>query len=113
MAEVDFCIGTAGWSIPKEYSKFFPLSGTHLERYSEVLNAVEINSSFYRDHMPKTYKRWAESTRYNFLFSVKLNKFFTHEQALNVNSEQLAETLGGVQELKDKLSSTRRRMRYN
>lgn len=103
MAEVGFRVGTAGWSVPKDYAKFFPVKGSHLERYAQVFNAVEINSSFYRDHMPKTYKRWAEETPENFSFSVKLNKLFTHEQVLIVNSEQLAESLEGIQELKNKL----------
>ena len=34
--------------------------GSHLERYGAILNAVEINSSFYRPHRTATYERWAE-----------------------------------------------------
>src|SRR5918993_896064 len=49
-------IGTAGWSIPKEHAAPFPATGPHLERYAKVLNAVEINSSFYRLHgSPRMY----------------------------------------------------------
>jgi uncharacterized protein YecE (DUF72 family) len=54
-------VGCAGWSIPKRYAPWFPSSGTHLERYATRLPAVEINSSFYRFHQPKTYARWAAS----------------------------------------------------
>ena len=52
-------IGTAGWSIPKEQAALFPPAGSHLERYGAVLNAVEINSSFYRPHRKATYERWS------------------------------------------------------
>ena len=50
-------IGTAGWSIPKEHAAPFPTTGSHLERYGAVFNAVEINSSFYRPHRRATYER--------------------------------------------------------
>ncbi|MEZ0171131.1 DUF72 domain-containing protein [Microvirga sp. TS319] len=43
-----------------------------MERYSTVLNAVEINSSFYRPHRPSTYARWAASVPEHFHFAVKI-----------------------------------------
>jgi uncharacterized protein YecE (DUF72 family) len=75
-------IGTAGWSIPAIHAHAFPGSGTHLERYGAVLNAVEINSSFYRPHRQKTYARWAASVPEDFRFSVKLPRTITHHQRL-------------------------------
>lgn len=59
-----------------------PPEGTHLERYAKRLNAVEINSSFYRPHQRKTYERWAKSTPRDFRFSVKAPKVMTHERRL-------------------------------
>jgi uncharacterized protein YecE (DUF72 family) len=53
-----------------------------LERYAARFNAVEINSSFYRPHQPKTYARWAAATPDAFRFSVKLPKRITHEARL-------------------------------
>jgi uncharacterized protein YecE (DUF72 family) len=50
-------IGTAAWSVPREHAAPFPVAGSHLERYSAVLNAVEINSSFYRPHRTTTHER--------------------------------------------------------
>src|SRR5690349_11865759 len=64
-------IGTAAWTIPKDSLEQFPAEGSHLERYSAMLNAVEINSSFYRDHQPKTYSRWAETVPDQFFTSVR------------------------------------------
>ncbi|MGE3262105.1 MAG: DUF72 domain-containing protein [Bacteriovoracia bacterium] len=96
-------IGTAGWNIPKTESLFFPVEGSHLERYSSTLNCVEINSSFYRNHLPKTYNRWANTVPDHFLFSVKLLQRFTHEQRLAADPAQLEATLTGILGLGSKL----------
>jgi uncharacterized protein YecE (DUF72 family) len=75
-------IGTAGWSVPKRYADDFPPDGSHLERYAQRLNAVEINSSFYRPHRRTTYERWAASVPDGFRFAVKVPKAITHEHRL-------------------------------
>jgi uncharacterized protein YecE (DUF72 family) len=75
-------IGTAGWSVPAQYASGFPAAGSHLERYAQRLNAVEINSSFYRPHQRKTYERWAASVPKHFRFAVKIPKAITHERKL-------------------------------
>ncbi len=102
MAKVKFRIGTAGWSIPTPHKEIFETEGSHLERYAKTFNAVEINSSFYRDHQSSTYKRWSESVPKDFSFSVKLNKIFTHEQKLNVDEAQLVTTIEGIHGLGSK-----------
>lgn len=94
-------IGTAGWSIPKCLHAELRRGGTHLQDYSRKFNAVEINSSFYRDHKPDTYARWAEETPDDFRFSVKLSRYFTHETRLT-NTARLHEVLGGVSLLNEK-----------
>jgi uncharacterized protein YecE (DUF72 family) len=82
MTSTRLWIGTAGWSVPSRYATEIPLGGSHLERYARCLNAVEINSSFYRPHQRKTYERWAQSVPADFRFSVKLPKLMTHERGL-------------------------------
>lgn len=94
--------GTAGWTVPKIAADSFPEEGTHLDKYAKVLNAVEINSSFYRDHQSKTYKKWADSTPENFKFSVKLNKRFTHSKDFEFDPEDLLECLDGIKGLGEK-----------
>lgn len=71
-------VGTAGWSIASRYAELLPGDGSHLERYAQRLNAVEINSSFYRHHRVQTYLRWAESVPENFRFAVKVPRTLTH-----------------------------------
>ena len=83
------CVGTAGWSIPSAYAEQFCASGTHLQRYATQLNAVEINSSFYRSHRRQTYERWVGSVSEGFRFAVKIPKEITHECALVESEEHL------------------------
>lgn len=75
-------IGCAGWTLPRDAQEHFAEGDSHLQRYSTRLNAVEINSSFYRSHTPATYARWAASTADGFRFSVKLPKTITHEHRM-------------------------------
>ena len=75
-------IGCAGWSLSSAVQAQFPTEGSHLERYAQVLPAVEINSSFYRPHRPATYARWRDSVPAGFRFSVKLPREITHVRRL-------------------------------
>ena len=75
-------IGTAGWSIPAALKPQFPDASALLEKYAARMNAVEINSSFYRPHRRKTYERWAAGVPEDFRFSVKLPRSITHERRL-------------------------------
>jgi uncharacterized protein YecE (DUF72 family) len=88
-------IGTAGWTLPKEHAPAFPPPGdaklTHLQRYAHRLHCVEINSSFHRPHLRKTWERWAATTPDNFRFSVKLPRTITHEAKL-ANTGALLQT---------------------
>lgn len=96
-------IGTAGWSIPGDYSSEFPPDGAHLERYSLIFYAAEINSSFYNEHMPNTYERWKKSVPDDFLFSVKLNKKFIHGSGLKPDAIELKASIENIKTLGDKL----------
>jgi uncharacterized protein YecE (DUF72 family) len=78
----DLYIGTAGWTLPKPHVAAFPTEGSHLERYAQVFGCVEINSSFHRPHMRKTWERWAASTPESFRFAVKVPKAITHTAKL-------------------------------
>ena len=96
-------IGTAAWSIPKEHAAPFPVAGSHLERYGAVLNAVEINSSFYRPHKTATYERWASLVPESFRFAVKIPKAITHERRLKDVGDLLDRFLSEVGGLGPKL----------
>ncbi|MEO7757493.1 MAG: DUF72 domain-containing protein [Dokdonella sp.] len=96
-------VGCAGWSISSANSAQFPGEGSHLERYAGMFNCVEINSSFYRPHMPKTYRRWADSVPDEFRFSVKIPRSISHEQRLVDCESDVAAFLLQVCRLEQKL----------
>jgi uncharacterized protein YecE (DUF72 family) len=75
-------IGTAGWSIPGASVSRCPGEGTHLQRYSRIFNAAEINSAFHRPHAAATYRKWAGSAPSHFRFAVKMPRTITHDQEL-------------------------------
>ncbi len=81
----------------------FPGRGSHLERYSGRFDAVEINSSFYRHHLPKTYGRWAATVPAGFRFSVKVPREITHRRRLIDAGELLRAFLSEAGALGEKL----------
>ena len=83
----DVRIGTAGWSIPRASACRFDSAGTHLERYSRLLNCTEINSSFHRPHAAATYAKWRDSTPPGFRFAVKVPRAITHDLKLQSAQE--------------------------
>ena len=96
-------IGTAGWSLSSAAASHFPLDGSHLQRYAQVLDCLEINSSFYRPHQPATYARWAASVPEHFRFSVKLPRSITHERRLRDGTAELDRFAAEVMQLGNKL----------
>jgi uncharacterized protein YecE (DUF72 family) len=96
-------IGCAGWSIPRQSAAKFGASGNHLERYGQVLNCSEINSSFYRPHKAETWERWARSVPADFRFSVKFPRAVTHEAKLDCSAALLRPFLQQAGLLGDKL----------
>ncbi|WP_133498845.1 DUF72 domain-containing protein [Cognatilysobacter terrigena] len=96
-------IGCAGWSVPGAHAAHFPEDGTHLARYARRFNMVEINSSFYRPHQPKTYAKWAACVPDNFRFAVKFPRAGTHDARLH-EAEPIIESFASqVHELGDRL----------
>jgi uncharacterized protein YecE (DUF72 family) len=98
-------VGTAGWAVPRQWGALAPTDVKGLERYARVLNAVEINSSFYRPHARATYERWASKVPADFQFSVKMPKAITHEQRLSGVREALDRFLDEANGLGTKLGA--------
>src|ERR1700753_2521473 len=96
-------IGTAGWSIRREQADIVGDGASHLARYATRLNAVEINSSFYRPHRPSTYARWAKETTDEFAFAVKMPRHITHEKRLKDIDAPLTRFLEECGALEEKL----------
>jgi uncharacterized protein YecE (DUF72 family) len=96
-------IGCAGWSIPKAHAAAFPSEGSTLERYAQVFDCVEVNSSFYRPHRPATWRRWADSVPAGFRFAAKMPRAISHDCRLRACDGLVDSFLDQVGELGDKL----------
>jgi uncharacterized protein YecE (DUF72 family) len=103
MSHPQFRVGCAGWAIPKVHAPQFPVSGSHLARYAQRFNAVEINSSFYRPHRRSTYERWAAAVPDDFAFAVKAPREITHALRLAQTEAVLDAFLAEVTGLGKKL----------
>jgi uncharacterized protein YecE (DUF72 family) len=74
-----------------------------LERYAQILEAAEINSSFHRPHRTSTYQRWAAAVPDTFRFAVKVPKTITHVSRLHEVGPLLDQFLAEIAGLANKL----------
>lgn len=96
-------VGTAGWNVPRDSAAQVAGDGSHLVRYSRVLNCAEINSSFYRPHRLSTWERWRDSVPDDFVFSVKMPRAITHDARLKCEPEMITAFLSQAEVLGKKL----------
>jgi len=90
-------LGTAGWSVPSACRERIGREGSQLARYGRVLNAVEIDTSFYRPHRRTTYERWAGVAPDDFRFAVKVPKLITHtSEAQQADIDRFLQETGGL-----------------
>jgi uncharacterized protein YecE (DUF72 family) len=78
-------IGTSGIVIPGN-KQTFPdefKNQSRLHYYSSLFNTLEINSSFYKIPLAKTFEKWAGDVADNFTFTVKCWRGITHVKNLN------------------------------
>lgn len=97
-------VGTAGWSIAREAADQFPAEGTSLKRYAARFPTVEINSSFHRPHLEKTWARWRDEVPGDFRFSVKMPKEISHQRKLVECDQVLTDFARQVEHLGEKLA---------
>jgi uncharacterized protein YecE (DUF72 family) len=78
-------VGCSGWNYADWRGRLYPEglgTGRWLERYAEVFDTVEVNSTFYRLAKPDAVRRWVEQTPDDFVFSVKASRYLTHVRRL-------------------------------
>ncbi|MHB9030796.1 MAG: DUF72 domain-containing protein [Candidatus Latescibacterota bacterium] len=102
-------IGTSGWHYEHWTGVFYP-GNLHkpewLRYYSEHLDSVEINNSFYRLPERKTFENWREQTPDNFVFAVKASRFITHIKKLRDSREMVPRFMERAEGLGKKLGIT-------
>ena len=92
-------VGVSGFSYAGWKGRFYPKetrSEDFLSHYSQRLNSVEINSSFYASPKADTVKGWSERTKEGFKFSFKAPRQITHILKLGKGSSEEAERLSKV-----------------
>jgi uncharacterized protein YecE (DUF72 family) len=78
-------IGCSGWSYQSWRGRLYPKGlpqSRWLERYAEVFDTVELNSTFYRLPRESAVTDWVERTPNGFLFAVKASRYLTHVKRL-------------------------------
>lgn len=89
-------VGVSGFSYPSWKGNFYPKdlkSEDFLSYYSQKLNSVEINSSFYAPPTATMVKSWANKTGENFRFSFKAPRQITHILKLGKGSVEATDRL--------------------
>lgn len=78
-------VGCSGWNYDSWRGVLYPpgLGTAHwLERYAQLFDTVEVNTTFYRLIRRDAVARWVEQTPDYFLFSVKASRYLTHVKRL-------------------------------
>lgn len=84
-------IGTSNVVVPGNKAGFPEAyrSKSRLHYYSTLFNTVEINSSFYKTPLFKTYEKWTLDVPDEFRFSIKLTRDTTHARDLKADQAHL------------------------
>ena len=100
-------IGIGGWVFEPWRGVFYPKGlpqAQELTYASSRLSTIEINSTFYRTQRPESFRKWAQETPDDFVFSVKGPQFASNRRVLAEAGESIERFLAsGVLELKSKL----------
>ena len=100
-------VGIGGWVYEPWRGVFYPKGLPHareLDFAGRHLTSIEINGTFYGTQKPASFRRWAEETPADFVFSVKGPRYATHRRILKEAGDSIERFFAsGVLELKSKL----------
>lgn len=100
-------VGIGGWTYEPWRGLFFPekLPKTkELSHASRRVTSIEVNGTFYSTFTPSTFKRWADETPDDFIFSLKAPRFAVSRRVLGEAGPSIEKFLAsGINELKSKL----------
>lgn len=83
-------IGCSGFHYKDWINKFYPEKlpkKEWLSYYAKSFNTVEINNTFYRMPEEKNLRSWMDQTPEGFQFTIKANRYFTHQKKLHVDDD--------------------------
>jgi uncharacterized protein YecE (DUF72 family) len=99
--------GVGGWTYPPWRGVFYPQGlpqKLELAFASTHLTSIEINATHYRLQSPNSFRKWAEATPQDFVFSVKGPRLVTQQKVLADTGDFIRRFFdSGLAELGDKL----------
>ncbi len=104
----DWYLGTVGYSYKDWDGVFYPAGAparSYLAYYSQVFNAVELDSTFYGTPPAERVKQWAVSVPDGFKFCPKTPRLITHELRLVEAAAEMRQFLETMRYLDDKLGA--------
>ncbi|HWA92325.1 MAG TPA: DUF72 domain-containing protein [Rhizomicrobium sp.] len=101
-------VGIGGWTYePWRDGMFFPKKHPktrELEYASRKVTTIEINGTFYSTQKPTSFRKWADETPDDFVFSVKAHRLATNRRVLAEAGPSIERFLtSGLSEMKFKL----------
>ena len=87
-------IGCSGWVYRHWRGAFYPddlPQKSWFAHYARHFDTVEINASFYRVPLRKTFEGWRDKAPPGFRYAVKVNRFITHNKKLLDCADVVAE----------------------
>lgn len=97
-----YFLGCPQWQDPK-WTRLLPPGASPLERYSQVLNCVEGNTTFYATPNQSQCRQWRTQVPDDFRFLLKFPRPITHDQLLAGPRAEVSEFLEIVAPLEDVL----------
>src|SRR5438128_150770 len=78
-------VGIGGWIYEPWRGVFYPEGlpqSRELAHASRNVTTIEINGTFYGTQKPTSFRRWAQETPDDFIFSLKGPRYATHRRVL-------------------------------
>lgn len=100
-------IGTSGWNYDHWKDRFYAgvKRRDRLRHYAGQFNAVEVNATFYRLQARGTLRNWRDQTPREFRFSIKGNRYLTHNRKLKDPAGSVALERDNAGPLGDRLAA--------
>jgi uncharacterized protein YecE (DUF72 family) len=100
-------VGTSGWNYQGWRDLFYqgrPAS-QWLSFCAERFTGIEVNATFYRLQPREVFQRWRRATPRDFRFTIKANRYLTHNKKLNDPLPAIRTEREGAAGLGDKLAA--------